>query len=114
MKIYRNENINLNFSQRSRFPRVSRKIIDKLWLDKRGKGGQEFLELALNLIGDYEFDKKYIKELDEYTFELKTTEGKTVRVELECGNMDDCPQIKVTEDNVQMSYDYTPISGYTK
>ena len=111
MNIYRNQRINLVNRPISKFPRVSDEIIKKLWLDKRGRSGQNFLELVLNLIGDYDFDRKYLREIDGNTFELKTTEGKKIRVQLECGNVDDCPQVIVTEDNIEMSYDYVPISG---
>ena len=113
MNIYRNQRINLSFRPKSKFPRVSDKVIKKLWLDSRGRSGQAFLEIALNLIGDYNFDRTYLKEIDESTFELKTTSGKEIRIQLECGDIDNCPQIKVTEDNFEMSYDYTPISGFS-
>jgi len=111
MNIYRNQRINIAYRPKSKFPRVSENIIKKLWLDNSGRTGQAFLEIALNLIGDYKFDKNYLKELDEWTFELKTTEGKIIKVGVECGSVDDCPQIIVTEDNKKMSYDYVPISG---
>ena len=109
MNIYRNQRINLVNRPKSRFSIVSNEIIDNLWL--RDMDGQVFLELALNLIGNYDFDRKYLREIDEYTFELKTKDGKSVKVQVECGSIDDCPQIKVTEDNIEMSYDYIPVSG---
>ena len=111
MHIYRNQRIDLNNYSKSKFSKVSDKIIKKIWVDKRGKSGQEILEFVLNLIGEYTFDKKYLREIDEWTFELKTIAGKTIRVQVECGNVDDFPQIIVTEDNNRMSYNYVPISG---
>ncbi len=111
MNIYRNQIINLVNHSKSKFPRVPSAIKDRLWLDERGRDGQSFLELALNLIGNYSFDKKYIKEIDDKTFELKTTEGKIIRVQLEYGSIDDLPQIKVVEDNIEMSYNYVQMSG---
>ena len=111
MHIYRSQRINLKSCSKSKFPRVSNKIIDKLWLDSNGRSGQEILEIALNLIGEYTFDKKYLREIDEWTFELKTTAGKLIRVQVECGDVEDCPQIIVTEDNNRVAYNYVPISG---
>ncbi len=110
MNIYRNKEVNMFFRPTSRFPRVSKKITENLWLAK-GRSGQELLESMLNLIGDYDFDRRYLREIDNRTFELKTRAGKIIKVKLVCGNFDDCPQIIVTEDNVEMSYDYVPISS---
>ena len=111
MNIYRNQYINLVGLNKSKFPKVSNKIVEKLWLDKKGRSGQDFLELALYLIGNYDFNKYYLKEIDDYTFQLKTKAGKTIKVQVEPGSVDDCPQIKVTEDKAEMSYDYVPVSG---
>jgi hypothetical protein len=110
MNIYRNKEINIFLRPTSRFPRVSKKIAENLWLTK-GRNGQELLESMLNLIGDYDFDRRYLREIDNRTFELKTRAGKIIKVKLVYGNLDDCPQIIVTEDNVEMSYDYVPISS---
>ena len=110
MKLYRNKELNIFLHQRSRFPRVSKKITENLWLTK-GRNGQELLEIMLNLIGDYDFDNGYVKEIDGRTFELMTKAGKKIKVQLVCGSIDDCPQIIVTEDNIEMSYDYVPISS---
>ena len=110
MNIYRNKEVNMFFRPKSKFPRVSKKITERLWLTE-GRSGQELLESMLNLIGDYEFDRRYLREIDDRTFELMTKAGKKIKVQLVCGSIDDCPQIIVTEDNIEMSYDYVPISS---
>ena len=110
MNIYRNKEVNMFFRPKSKFPRVSKKITERLWLTE-GRSGQELLESMLNLIGDYEFDRRYLREIDDRTFELMTKAGKKIKVQLVCGSIDACPQIIVTEDNIEMSYDYVPISS---
>lgn len=111
MNIFRDQKVNLVSRSKSKFPKVSNKILDRIWTDRRGKSGQDILEYALNLIGKYEFDKNYLREINENTFELKTTSGKKIIVSVSCGNPDDFPQITVTEDNIETAYNYVPVSG---
>ena len=113
MIVCRDKRFNIMFQKRSKFPQLSDQMLELLQFVGNGDI-QVVLEKILNLIGNYSFDSTYLREINDRTFELKTTDGKLINVHLEPGDIDNCPQIMITEDNIKTVYDYIIGTGGKK